>query len=325
MAHRDWYKSADVTQGTTAPVSPAFGNRWYNSSASTIAGVPPQSWATWNGSVWKVDTNTGGGGSSTAVTSSATAPASPVLGDRWYNSSGATVSGVPSQTWATWNGSVWKVDTNLQTFVSQTFTASGTWVKPDGLKWARVTVTGGGGGGAGSNGVTGQSGGGVGGNAGATAIIDLAAGSLPAAVAVTVGAAGAAGPGTTAGNGGAGGASSFGAFASANGGAGGLRVAPGTTLIMVEGSAAATAIAVGGKELNGAVGERYIRLAGTESSGGRGAPSYWGGGGRGAGGGGVGTAAGAFGAGGGGAGTSSPVAFVGGAGGEGVVVVDMYF
>ena len=98
-----------ITAATTPPSSPSFGDRWYNTDTVTVSGVPTASWATWNGSAWKVDTNQG---TATAVTAATTPPATPSLGDRWYNTDTVTVSGVPAASWATWDGSAWKVDTN---------------------------------------------------------------------------------------------------------------------------------------------------------------------------------------------------------------------
>jgi hypothetical protein len=100
----------------------------------------------------------------------------------------------------------------------QVFTASGTFVVPNGVSMARVTVIGGGGAG-GYHSTMPSGGGGAGGEA--VGIIGLTPGQ---SIAVAVGAGGAvpASPG----NGGAGGASSFGALLSATGGSGG---AGGTT------------------------------------------------------------------------------------------------
>lgn len=323
-----WKVDTNVTSGSTsvssatAPASPNVGDRWYNSSGAVVSGVPAACWATWDGAAWKVDTNVPSG----SVSSGATAPASPNLGDRWLNTSGGALSGVESGAWGTWNGANWLQDTEQSSsVVTQIFTASGTWTKPAGLKSAEAIVTGGGGGGAGTVGGAGQHSGGTGGNAGATAIVHLDASALPATVPVTVGAAGTAGAAAAAGNGGTGGNSAFDTFATAGGGVGGTRVAPNTTPVFTPSSTtAAIAVAPGGLELGGGNGEPYIRMSGTAGGGGRGAPSYWGGGGRGAPGG-IGNDGGAYGAGGGGAGSPSTAAFAGGAGGAGVVVIKMYF
>jgi hypothetical protein len=108
----------------------------------------------------------------------------------------------------------------------QTFTSSGTWTKPAGIRKVRVIVVGGGGGAGGARHNTSanpapnmQSGAGGGGGT-AIKVIDVTSVST---VTVTVGAGGAAGAGGG-GNGGVGGTSSFGAFCSATGGAGGLGI-----------------------------------------------------------------------------------------------------
>lgn len=92
------------------------------------------------------------------------------------------------------------------------FTASGTYTKPAGLKWAKITVIGGGGGGAGGSG--GRC---CGGGGGGVAITVVRASDIGATEVVTVGAGGAGGIG----NGGPGGTSSFGTLATATGGGGG--------------------------------------------------------------------------------------------------------
>lgn len=103
--------------------------------------------------------------------------------------------------------------TPIVTPTTQVVTASGTWTKPAGLKYAIVEVVGGGGGGGGVSTAT-TSGGGGGGGGYSKKII--AAASLGATETVTVGAAGTAG-----GTGGTGGTTSFGAHCQATGGAGG--------------------------------------------------------------------------------------------------------
>jgi hypothetical protein len=103
------------------------------------------------------------------------------------------------------------------------FTTPGTWTKPTGLKYIKVTVVGGGGGGGGARGaapnICRAAGGGAGGG---TAVVFFPAPTIPGPVPVTVGAAGNAGaaPATdaTTTNGTAGGTSSFGTFATATGG-----------------------------------------------------------------------------------------------------------
>lgn len=97
----------------------------------------------------------------------------------------------------------------------QVFENSGTWTKPAGVNFVRVTVTGGGGGGGGgqqsfNNGGSGSAGG------TAIKVIDV---STTSSVSVTVGSGGGGGGGVSRGS--AGSSSSFGSFCSATGGGGG--------------------------------------------------------------------------------------------------------
>lgn len=107
---------------------------------------------------------------------------------------------------------------------SQTFTASGTWTRPDSGNTVTARCIGGGGGGGEGNSTRRPKGGGGGGYSTGT----YTRTALPATVAVTIGAGGAGGNGQP-GSGSAGGASSFGAYFTAGGGAGGDGSGSGTT------------------------------------------------------------------------------------------------
>jgi hypothetical protein len=106
---------------------------------------------------------------------------------------------------------------------SQVFTTGGTWNKPAGLAYVKITVIGGGGGGGGVDGQgAGTFAGGGGGGAGATSVGYFSAGTLGASETVTIGSGGAGGVGSGGNNGSTGGASSFGTHVTANGGVGGV-------------------------------------------------------------------------------------------------------
>lgn len=94
------------TATTTAPVTPLVGDRWKNTSLATVAGVPPGSTGTWNGTAWDVE----GTGSPEFYTAAAAAPAAPNTGDRWRNTSGITVSGIPAGRSASWTGAAWDLE-----------------------------------------------------------------------------------------------------------------------------------------------------------------------------------------------------------------------
>lgn len=154
----------------------------------------------------------------------------------------------------------------------QSFTSSGTWNKPAGLKKIKVTVTGSGGGGGG--GTSGGNPSGGAGAAGGTAIKWIDAASLGATETVTINAAGTGG--SAGNNGTAGGTASFGAHCSANGGA----------LGNTNGQPSSGGTASGGDiNITGGEGGAGIRSGAATEYGGRGGPSFWGGAGaRGAGG-----------------------------------------
>ncbi|MBF0355007.1 MAG: hypothetical protein HQL43_07220 [Alphaproteobacteria bacterium] len=184
-----------------------------------------------------------------------------------------------------------------------TFTASGTWMKPAGLLWVEVIVTGGGAGGAYNVTV----GGGPGGGAGATTIKKIMASALGATESITVGS------GSNGNSQAAGGSSSFGAHASANGGGS----VANQGYLGGDGGAASSS---GDINIAGGFGGSVGNSSG-DTGGQLGGASYWGGGGRGGttGGGSTGNApaALAFGSGGGGGGNNGD----GGAGKAGIVVV----
>jgi hypothetical protein len=191
----------------------------------------------------------------------------------------------------------------------QVFNASGTFIVPNGVTMARVTVIGGGGAGGFHSTMPGG-GGGAGGRAEGV-VSGLVAGQ---AVAVNVGAGGAAlaSPGM----GPSGGASGFGSYMLANGGIGGNG---GTVAIF------ANAGGGGGAAFNG-----QINIAGGDGGDGivvacRGGDGAGPGNGRGSSGAEAGISALGYGGGGGGGGTSTganPVGYPGGGGGPGVVIVD---
>jgi len=92
-------------QSGTAPSSPTPGMVWLNTSGSTVSGVPANTYAVWNGSAWvPVGTTVPNAG---GTINSPTAPAGPTPGQVWFNTSGSTVSGIPANTYAVWNGSAW--------------------------------------------------------------------------------------------------------------------------------------------------------------------------------------------------------------------------
>ncbi len=191
----------------------------------------------------------------------------------------------------------------------QVFAASGTYNKPSGLRWVRVTVIGGGGGGSGRGGAYNS---GAGGSEGGKSVKWISVDDLAAAETVTIGSGGTGGADASPGS--AGGASSFGSHCSATGGDGGGNVTPFDSRYPTQ----------PGEGVGGDINERgQPGEVGTYSGG---SPGGNGGGT----GGGIGGSAntpvadgGAPGSGGGGGGASANLA--GGDGADGVVIVEEFF
>ncbi len=205
----------------------------------------------------------------------------------------------------------------------QTFTASGTWTKPSGVKRVRVRAIGGGGGGAGATAAASAAccgGGGASGSYG-EGVYDVTG---TATVTVTVGAAGAAGAAAN-GTGGTGGATSFGALLTAPGGLGGVGMASGTAITFSLGGASPAAGTGGSINGTGAGGGNALRQSATVFICGSGVPGPFGGGPRGSTAAAAGAIGGAPGAGGSGAGSNSATGFAGGAGGAGLVIVEEFY
>jgi hypothetical protein len=191
----------------------------------------------------------------------------------------------------------------------QVFTASGSFVVPNGVTMAKVTVCGGGG--AGGYHATLPGGGGGGGGRSTGVVTGLTPGQV---IAVTVGAGGAAltspGTGTT------GGTSSFGSYMLALGGVGGNG---GTSAVYACAGGAGGSASGGQLNMAGSVGTDAITV------GYRGGDGGGPGNGRGATGGSPGIVAASYGGGGGGGGsviTGGPTGYPGGAGGAGLVIVE---
>ncbi len=163
----------------------------------------------------------------------------------------------------------------LKSIVS--FNASGTWTRPDGVRFALVFAIGAGGGGGGAAGAasSGAAGGGGGGGGLAVSFLDVSA--LPTNT-VTIGNGGSGGS-TSGGNGGTGGPSSFGAEVAATGGVGGTGMAAGTTAAIVAGGNGGASSA-GDLGFGGSPGGAALRLDGTVVMSGAGGASFFGGGGR---------------------------------------------
>lgn len=93
-----------IINSSTPPINPPAGTVWFNAGPGTVNGVPAGNYAYWNGTAWVL---MGSANPSTNPISGNTAPTNPALGTIWLNTSGSTVSGVPSGNYAYWNGSQW--------------------------------------------------------------------------------------------------------------------------------------------------------------------------------------------------------------------------
>lgn len=191
------------------------------------------------------------------------------------------------------------------------FTASGTWTKPAGLKYAVVKVQGAGGGGGASDNTNSRAG--AGGGGGGYSEKTIVAASLGATETVTVGTGGAGGV-AAAGTGTTGSSSSFGTHATATGGGGGTAGGNGVGGVGGVGSSG---------DINTTGGAGVMGNNATDSSG-AGGSSMLGGGGKGVSGTAVGNTGGVYGGGGSGGSRSSSNAS-GGDGAAGVVIVISYF
>ena len=208
----------------------------------------------------------------------------------------------------------------------QLFTSSGTWTKPSGCRFIKVTCVGGGGAGGGATAAASQLAVGFAGSGGAGCIKWLNATSLTSET-VTIGAAGSGGSGA----GGSGGASSFGSHCSAGGGLGGTAswLSSGTSAGAWSCYGVAQATATGGDvNRNGASPPGAMtRTSGTSgsSAGGAEGPFGLGAGGPPRGPGTSGDAATGFGAGGGAGCANSATNRTGGNGSQGVVIVEEFY
>lgn len=206
----------------------------------------------------------------------------------------------------------------------QTFTASGTWTAPAGLKRVKVTVIGPGGAGGGAAATTaGQLSAGGGGGAGGCAVKMISAAAAGASQTVTVGTGGAGVSGGSGNNGS--GSSSFGALVTAGAGTGGTNsLAANTVGVAINGSAGGTGASGDINGRGGPGGGSFVATTGYAISG-HGGNSMFGGGGLGPV---AGTAGGSAILGGGGSGTTQGTggaALTGGNGGNGIVVVEEFY
>jgi len=219
------------------------------------------------------------------------------------------------------------VEPTPQDPVTNYFTESDTWEKPDGARLIFVQVQAGGGAGGGvvaSPAAAAAAGGG--GAGGAYGESWLSANSVDLSVAVTVGTGGVGGTGT----GGSGTSSSFGAYVSASGGPGGGVTGTGTGNSGISGATAASQVIVADLAINGSGGGPGMRVPTAVSLSGAGGGSHLGGGGRGTAASGnlvAGTNAAGYGGGGGGAvsGSNDNASASGGNGSPGIVIVTTYF
>ena len=81
-----------------APTVPTVGDRWLNTAATAVSGIPAGVVGTWNGATWDYPV-----GVPELYTAAVAAPLAPNVGDHWKNTALVTVSGVTSGDTAMWN------------------------------------------------------------------------------------------------------------------------------------------------------------------------------------------------------------------------------